>query len=105
MKLTFSERVVEAAQSIPSGKVTTYGDLARACGSGGQAARSVNGILLRAHNGGNNNIPFHRIVYSNGQVWKDKKITTERALLYQKEGIEINKKGYIYDFEFKRYRF
>ncbi len=30
---SFSERVIEAALSIPSGRVTTYGRLARACGA------------------------------------------------------------------------
>lgn len=42
---TFSQRVVEAALLIPKGKVTTYGAIAKACGGGGQAARSITAIL------------------------------------------------------------
>ena len=42
---TFSERVVELALSIPKGKVTTYGAIARAAGAGPMAAQSITSIL------------------------------------------------------------
>ena len=102
---TFSERVIEAALSIPKGKVSTYGDIAKASGAGGQAARSVNGILVRAHRKEGVDIPFHRIVYSNGQIWKSKKYNAQRMKFYTREGIRVNEKGYIEDFLSKRYQF
>ncbi len=42
---SFSERVVEAALSIPPGRVSAYGRLARACGAGSMASQSITAIL------------------------------------------------------------
>jgi len=102
---TFSERVLDAALSIPSGKVATYGDIARVCGAGGQAARSISGILGRAYKKGHTNIPWHRIVYSGGKVWCNDTVDAARRKLYKKEGIEVNEKGYIQNFISVRYEF
>lgn len=89
--------VWELATSIPRGHVTTYGILAKAAGGGGQAARSVTGILSKAPNQGA--IPYHRIVYANGRVWLNSEYEKKRRALYKKEGIKVNKKGYIENFE------
>ena len=105
MQKTFSERVIEAALSVPPGRVTTYGDIAKACGGGGQAARSITGILGRAYKKGQTGIPFHRIVYSEGRVWCSQEHDKARAKLYKKEGITINENGYINDFLSKRWQF
>ena len=105
MDKTFSERVVEAALSIPTGRVATYGDIARVCGGTGQAARSISGILGRAYKRGITNIPWHRIVYSGGKVWIDSEHHATRMKLYKQEGIEVNQKGYIKNFESIRYDF
>lgn len=105
MNKTFSERVIEAALSIPSGSVTTYGDIARVCGGGGQAARSISGILGRAQKKGVAGIPWHRIVYSGGKAWLPDQYSEQRRSLCQAEGIEINDRGYVLDFEFKKHLF
>ena len=99
IKLTFGERVLDLAISIKPGEVSTYGDIARAAGAGGQAARSVSGILGRYYKKGHKNIPFHRIVYSNGQVWKSLDYDKSRNALYKKEEIVIDDKGFIINFE------
>ena len=95
---TFSERVIKAALSIPKGRVSTYGRIARAAGGGGQAARSVNAILVKAYRNGETGIPFHRIVYSNGTAWLSSEYTVRRMKLYKAEGIEVDKSGKIQDF-------
>lgn len=95
---TFSERVVEIAQSIPRGKVTTYGRIARAAGAGPMAAQSITSILWKAWKGDKKKIPFHRIVYANGKVWTDDSILVKRLALYKKEGIKVNKNGRIENF-------
>jgi len=95
---TFSERVIKMALSIPSGKVTTYGHIARAAGGGGMASRSITGILSKAYNGGIENIPFHRIVYADGKVWMSDSYEKKRLALYKKEGIKIDKNNRIVDF-------
>ena len=94
---TFSAQIVDLALQIPAGRVTTYGHLARAAGGGGQAARSVTGILSKYPN--HAAIPFHRIVYAGGRVWWNDEYKAKRQKLFKKEGIEVNDKGYIKDFE------
>ncbi|MFT5037019.1 MAG: methylated-DNA-protein-cysteine methyltransferase-like protein [Candidatus Azotimanducaceae bacterium] len=93
----FSQRVWELALSIPEGRVTTYGIIARAAGGGGQAARSITGILSKAPNKAA--IPFHRIVYSGGKVWMTPECEDRRREIYELEGITVNQKGFVQDFE------
>ncbi|MCA9353728.1 MGMT family protein [Candidatus Nomurabacteria bacterium] len=97
---TFSEKVVEVALSIPKGRVTTYGRIARACGAGPMASQSITSILSKAWNNGEHRIPWHRIVYASGKVWLDDSHKKERMALYKKEGIDIDTKtGKIKNFE------
>lgn len=96
---TFSQRVVEAALSIPEGRVTTYGRLARACGSGPMASQSITSILAKAYREGEKNIPFHRIVYANGTIWINDEYKAKRLKLYKKERIIVDEKGKINNFE------
>ena len=96
-KETFSDRVLRAALAIPSGRVTTYGRIARACGGGVFASQSITHILSKAKEDASN-IPFHRIVYADGRIWVDPKYYKERMNLYKKEGIEIDGKNKIKNF-------
>jgi alkylated DNA nucleotide flippase Atl1 len=102
---TFSQRVVEATLSIPSGRVTTYGRLARACGAGPMASQSITAILGKAYEKGEKNIPFHRIVYANGTIWISDEYRAKRLKLYKAEGIEIEKGNKIKNFEEKVFEF
>lgn len=102
---TFSERVLEIALDIQKGEVSTYGDIARAAGAGGQAARSISGILGRYYKKGQTDIPFHRIVYSSGKVWCNSEHDKTRTKTLEKEGLGINEKGYIKNFEEIRKKF
>ncbi len=96
---TFSERVVEAVVTIPPRRVTTYGRIARACGTGPMASQSITGILAKAHREQGLAIPFHRIVYANGTIWVDEEHRKKRLALYKKEGITIEKGNKIKDFD------
>lgn len=102
---TFSERVVKIALEIPKGRVTTYGDIARAAGAGPMAAQSITSILDKATKGGVKNIPFHRIVYSDGRIWVTPSRRKERLALYKKEGIELDAKDRILNFRDLRLTF
>ena len=104
-KKSFSDRVVELALKIPAGKVSTYGAIAKAAGGGGMAAQSITGILSKAWNNGQKNIPFHRIVYSDGRIWTSPEYHKKRLALYKKEGIKIGKDNRIVDFRDKLYEF
>jgi methylated-DNA-protein-cysteine methyltransferase related protein len=97
MEGSFSSRVWELALSIPEGRVTTYGTLAKAAGGTAMASRSITSILSKAPN--RRAIPFHRIVYANGKVWFSPEDEAKRRKLYKREGIEVNKKGIITNFE------
>jgi len=90
---SFSQRVWELAISIPPGRVTTYGALAKQAGGGAMAARSISSILSKAPN--QKSIPWHRIVYADGKVWLPAENEQVRLKLYRREGIVINNKGKI----------
>jgi alkylated DNA nucleotide flippase Atl1 len=84
----FTIKLRELARSIPKGKVTTYGLLARAAGAGGQAARSVSRILANDPNRD-----------SGGKVWTNKDRNKHRVEMLKKEGIPIDEKGRIEMFQ------
>ena len=63
MDKNFFERVYEIAKLIPFGKVTTYGAIAKALGSG-RSARMVGWAMNASHN--LDDIPAHRVVNRNG---------------------------------------
>ncbi len=58
IKLKFFDKVYKIVAKIPSGKVTTYGHIAEACGIK-SAARTVGWALNAAKN---SNLPCHRVV-------------------------------------------
>lgn len=97
MKQSFSARVYDLALSIPPGRVTTYGILAKAAGGGSMAARSITSILSKAPT--QSSIPYHRIVYANGKAWLPHSHITDRLDLYTAEGIEIDENGSIQNFD------
>ncbi len=97
MEGSFSQRVWELATSIPEGRVTTYGILASAAGGGAMAARSITSILSKAPNQGA--IPYHRIVYAGGKIWMTDDCEDKRRKLFKREGIEVNEKGKIKNFD------
>jgi alkylated DNA nucleotide flippase Atl1 len=104
-RLSFSERVVKLALSVPPGRVTSYGALAKAAGGGSMASRSISAILGKAWEAGEHGIPFHRIVYSDGRIWISDEYRKRRMALYKKEGIKVDKTDHIVDFADKLYEF
>lgn len=96
--VTFSERVIKIALSIPPGRVMTYGQIAKYAGGGAMASQSITSILGRAYQAGEKRIPFHRIVYADGRIWIDEKHRKARMALYKKEGIELDEKDRIKNF-------
>ena len=93
----FSKKVVKLALSIPPGRVTTYGILAVAAGGHPILAQMITSILAKSDQV--DKVPFHRIVYSSGKIWRDPKYNRLRAKLYKQEGIRIGKNHKIIDFE------
>jgi methylated-DNA-[protein]-cysteine S-methyltransferase len=86
---------------VPKGKVTTYGDLAKATGL--KNGQRIIGIIMR------NNpfpiiIPCHRVVKFNGEIGGYVYGEKLKSKILSKEGIIIND-GKILDFDKKRYSF
>ncbi len=96
--MIFSKRVYRFVRQIPKGKVTTYGEIARACNS--RAFRAV-GQVLKANR--DPNIPCHRVVRSDGMPGGYNRGSDKKVTLLLSEGIKF-KKGKIdrkYFFSFR----
>ena len=93
----FVQKVWQLALSIPPGRVTTYGLLTVAAGGHPMMAQMITTILGRSPDV--DCIPFHRIVYAGGKVWLNDKHRKSRLKLYKEEGIQLDSKDRIIDFE------
>ena len=96
----FNEKCYELLKRIPEGKVTTYGEIAKALDT--KAYRAVGNAM--AKNKYLFVIPCHRVIKSNGVIGhyalgQDKKIK-----LLLKEGVAV-KNGKVKNFEKVIYRF
>jgi methylated-DNA-[protein]-cysteine S-methyltransferase len=99
--MNLDNTVYKLVAMVPEGKVTTYGELARAAGKP-KASRLIGQILNR-----NPNpivVPCHRVVKSNGDVGGYAYGSSAKSKLLTKEGVTISK-GKIVDFGNTRYRF
>jgi len=91
-KNDFFKKVYRITKKIPYGKVTTYGEIAEACGIR-SSARTVGWAL----NGCGPDIPAHRVVNRYGALtgkihFGDPDLMEE---LLRSEGIEFDKNGYV----------
>ena len=101
-KDTFFARVYAAVQSIPRGRVATYGQIARLCGSP-RAARVVGGALHVSPAPGV--IPCHRVVNREGRLapaFAFGGAQVQRDLLAA-EGVETEERGGLYFVDLARY--
>ncbi len=86
---------------IPSGKISTYGDIARALGYP-KSARMIGRIL---HDNPNPVVvPCHRVVQSNGKIGGYAYGYTRKQKLLEEEGIKFCDSGYIPLEEFQKRR-
>lgn len=86
----FTEIVIEIISSIPSGKVATYGQIARLAGAP-RSARQVVRVLntqTRKHN-----LPWHRVINSKGEIAiTDEYGADQQASLLISEGVAVSDK-------------
>lgn len=100
----FERAVHRAVQSVPAGRVTTYGDVALAVGRPG-AARAV-GTVMRC-NPDTRATPCHRVVRSDGTVggYAGGGAGTPRKILrLAAEGVRVDAHARLIDFERIRWR-
>jgi methylated-DNA-protein-cysteine methyltransferase-like protein len=89
----FRPNVIEAVKMIPEGKVATYGQIARMIGSP-RAARQVGMVLYGLRSSEAEDIPWQRIINSQGKIstYKIGHGELQRALL-ESEGISFDADG------------
>ena len=95
-----SEDVYNMLLTIPKGKVSTYGDLAKALGNP-TASRHIGRIL-----GKNPNpikVPCHRVVMSNGKIGGYALGTQKKKELLQNEGVIFADKNKVNEFNNVRF--
>jgi len=92
------EEVYALLSKIPLGKVSTYGDIARALGHP-RAARAVGRII--ANNPNPILIPCHRVVKSNGEIGGFAYGQQRKKEILEKEGIRFQDQ-IVENFEEKR---
>ena len=95
---------------IPSGKITTYKDIAHSINS--KAYRAIGNVLSKNINGylDKGNVPCHRVISSDGSLGgfygeKTGKIVNQKKNLLEKEGIVFDDNNKVVDFDNKRFDF
>jgi len=88
MEPNFFERVYRVAKQIPYGKVTSYGAIARALGTG-RSARMVGWAMNASHT--MEDVPAHRVVNSKGILTGKHHFdgTNLMQQLLESEGIQV----------------
>jgi methylated-DNA-protein-cysteine methyltransferase-like protein len=74
-------RMIAAIQRLPRGKVSTYGEVAKAAGYPGYA-RQVAQVLHRT-----NGLPWHRVVGAGGAIKAPGEYANEQRFRLQGEGV------------------
>ena len=95
-----SEDVYSMLLTIPKGKVSTYGDLAKALGNPA-ASRHVGRILSKNPNP--IKVPCHRVVMSNGKIGGYAFGTQKKKELLQNEGVIFSDEYRVNEFSKVRY--
>lgn len=92
--MKFADRVYEVTKRIPSGRVSTYKEVAKCLNT--KAYRAVGNALNK--NSHAPIVPCHRVVKKSGEVGGFASGTKNKIRLLRKEGIKIED-GKITDFE------
>ena len=83
---SFKAKVLSAVRRIPSGRVATYGDVAKAAGRP-RAARAVGNIM---RNCSDITVPCHRVIAAGGKLGGyGRELFAKRALLLG-EGVRVS---------------
>ena len=100
MSTDVARRIYDLLCAIPKGRVTTYGELARAVGS--RAPRAIGRILHINPNAPR--VPCHRVVMSDGTLGGYAGGCEKKIALLNSEGVHIEG-GAVVDFSERFFRF
>ena len=103
MATKLQERVWKQITKIPKGRVTTYKELAKAVNS--QAVRAVASAVGK--NPYAPRVPCHRVVLSSGKIgnYTHPLGVSRKIELLKNEGVMVDAKGNIVDFDSRIYKF
>lgn len=86
---SFRDLVLNITRHIPKGKITTYGEIAKALGKPRASATVAQTIRKNAHR----KLPLHRVIRSDGDIGSLGKMTKtnikKKAALLRKEGVKV----------------
>lgn len=88
-------RYYDVVRSVPSGRVTTYGVVARAAGLPGRA-RQVGYAMAALHE--ENDVPWHRVVNARGEISRrsgDARYERVQRALLEAEGVRFDEQDRI----------
>lgn len=94
----FTRKVLHVLRRIPTGRVATYGDVARLAGRPG-AARAVGQIMRRADEPG---LPYHRVIAAGGRLGGFGRLPQMKADLLTAEG-HVVRRGRVVGFSSRRW--
>jgi methylated-DNA-protein-cysteine methyltransferase-like protein len=87
--LSFTERAITIIKNIPTGKVMTYGQIARLAGSP-RGARQVVRILHSMS--AKHQLPWHRVINAKGEIgFRDNESFITQKQFLEDEGIVLKK--------------
>ena len=86
-KNNFNNRCYKIVSSIPKGKISTYGDIAKVLGT--KAYQAVGNAM--AKNPNLISVPCHRVIESDGSIGGYALGTSKKITLLKKEGIIVKK--------------
>lgn len=99
----FFARVWDAVGRVPSGRVTTYGDVAQSLGLR-TIARKV-GHALAALPAERDDVPWHRVVDAQGRITRAGSASAqEQRRRLEREDVAITRDGRVREFERLRWR-
>lgn len=90
-----TQRILAVVDSIPRGRVATYGQVAQEAGLT-RRARLVGRVLGQLPS--RSTIPWHRVVNAKGEISPrgfDTSAVTRQGSLLEREGVELSRKGRI----------
>ena len=99
--MTLSTKVYKKLLQVPRGKITTYGDLAKAVGL--KNGQRVVGTMMKK-NPFPVIVPCHRVVKSDGKIGEYVYGVSVKSKMLAEEGIKI-KDGKIIDFDKEKFCF
>jgi len=92
-----TKKIIEQILAVPKGKVCSYGDIAKRAGIPNGARQTVRVLHAMSEK---YNLPWYRIIRSDGKIGLDGEGKALQIKLLRKEGVKVSKDGQVDDIFF-----